>query len=510
MVLKKSEKHVEVGTKQIGEFITDAYALRLEFRRNELECYAHIEVFDKDNSIPPAELITILRNHDITSAVDLEQVAIFCSEAASGENLEDFLLASGKEPVHGEDGWFELIVETGNSSTELVEDESGRVDFKNIQSFSNIEIGQQIGRVYPPTDGEPGVTATGKPIPAKPGKPTPIRAGSGVSFSEDGTQLIADQAGRAVFDNNVISVVEEMVVSGDVDFNIGHITFNGFVDIKGDVLDDFNITATKGINVTGTVGACQIQSGGPVTLGSMTGKGTGKISCKGTLRTRYLNQASIECWGDVHVEHEIRNSSVKATGQILCQKGVVSGGECIALEGIEVKTLGARAGTKTYVTSGVYFPETDRLKFLRARVKSVIEQIKKIGENLNTQRKRPLDGLRPVLREAIEMRIGILTQRQVNLDTEREKLTEELLSFQMEEHPTANPKINVLGSLRERVVISLGETSEENTMELSGPLSIIENTTAGGLRHLTYSPLRVTATELEEEEIEEGNAESVA
>ena len=495
----KNQQSVDIGTKLLGEYVNDAYALSLEAKLNMLECRATIEVYDAGNSITPAELINLLRKHQITESVNLEQVAIFCSEAAQGANVEDFLLARGTEPVHGEDGWFELIVSTGKEKSEFAEDQQGRVDFKQVQNFSNVEPGQQIGRNCHPTAGTPGKTITGEVIPAQPGKPSGVITGGGAKFSEDGTQAIAEQSGRVVFDNNILSVAEEFVVNGDVDLNIGHISFNGFVDIKGDVLDDFHITATKGINITGAVGACRIQCDGPVTIGSMAGKGSGKIVCKGTFKARYLNQAVVECWGDISIEHEVRNSVIKSTGSVQVSNGLITGGETIALEGIEAKILGARAGARTVVHAGVYFPETDRLQFLRTRVKSTAEQIKRINETLQALNKKPLSIMRKALREATELRIGILTQRQVNLDAEREELTEELKNFAVDEHPTANPKINILGSLKEKVVINLGETSEEITTEISGPVSVIENTRDGGLRYLTFAPLKVSAEEAENE-----------
>ena len=352
----KNQQSVDIGTKLLGEYVNDAYALSLEAKLNMLECRATIEVYDAGNSITPAELINLLRKHQITESVNLEQVAIFCSEAAQGANVEDFLLARGTEPVHGEDGWFELIVSTGKEKSEFAEDQQGRVDFKQVQNFSNVEPGQQIGRNCHPTAGTPGKTITGEVIPAQPGKPSGVITGGGAKFSEDGTQAIAEQSGRVVFDNNILSVAEEFVVNGDVDLNIGHISFNGFVDIKGDVLDDFHITATKGINITGAVGACRIQCDGPVTIGSMAGKGSGKIVCKGTFKARYLNQAVVECWGDISIEHEVRNSVIKSTGSVQVSNGLITGGETIALEGIEAKILGARAGARTVVHAGGIFP----------------------------------------------------------------------------------------------------------------------------------------------------------
>ena len=490
---------VNIGIKKIGEYVNDAYLLSLEAHDSELVCRAAITVYDAGNSISPTELISTLRKHEISEAINLEQVALFCSEAAEGKNPENFLLASGFEPTHGKDGWFELIVTTGKEKTDLVEDVSGRVDFKSVQSFSNVEPGQQVGNIYLPTKGTPGKTITGEPVPPRFGKPSRVIAGTGVRISDDGTQVVAEQAGRIVFENNVLSIAEEFVVNGNVDLSIGHITFNGFVDIKGDVLDDFNITATKGINITGAVGICQINSGGSVTIGSMAGMGIGKITCKGTLQARYLNQVTAECWGDVNISHELRNSVIKATGSINISKGMATGGELIALEGVEVKNLGARAGAKTTVTSGIYFPETDRIQYLRNQLKTLVDQIKRIGITLTALNRKPQTHQHKALREAIELRIGILTQRQVNLDSDREEVTDDLRTFAVDEHPTANPKINILGVLKEGVSIKLRETSEEIMTEISGPVSIIENSQMGGLHYLTYSPLKVSAEALEGE-----------
>ena len=493
MSVPGSQQGVDIGAKLIGEFINDAYTLRIEGHNNQLECRANITVHNTADSIPPAELISILGNHGITKTVDLEQIAIFCTEAALGEDPQQFVLAKGTEPIHGKDGWFELVVTTGEETTDPVPDKSGRIDFKSLQTFSNVVPGQHIGNVHPPIAGEAGATITNETIPPLEGKSIHIIPGSGVAFSEDNLQAIAERAGRVVFENNVLSVVEEFLVNGDVDLSVGHIHFNGFVDIKGDVLDDFNISATKGINITGAVGACQIKSDGPITLGTMAGRGVGTVTCQGSLQARYLNQVRVECRGDINISHELRNSVIKSTGSINIPQGLVTGGELVALEGIEIKILGAKSGTKTYLTSGIYFPETDRLQYLRSQIKSLVTQLGKIETTLHSLNKQSPEKQRKALREAIELRIKVLSQRQVKLDSEREKLAEELLNFTIDEHPTANPKINILNTMKEGVLIKLGESSSEINTEISGPVSIIENSDQGGFRYLTYSPLKVGA-----------------
>lgn len=496
---KEEDQNVEVGTKLLSEINEEAYDLRLVSLNGQLECRASITVHDQENSISPAELINLLKMLDISDTLDLEQLAIFCTEAANGNDPQDFLIASGEEPGPGKDGYFELLVDSAGEDIELEEDNLGHVDFKNIQSFTNVEAGQLIGMIYLPEKGRAGKTITGLPIPAPLGKPARLVAGDGIEIRENGTEAVATKEGRVTFENHILAIVDEFVVSGDVDLKVGHINFNGFVDIKGDVLDDFNIKATKGINVTGAIGACQIESDGPVSIGTMAGMGTGLIRCKGDLTARYLNHVSVECWGNVLVANEIRNASIKATGMISSPKGLITGGQCIAMEGIEAKIFGSKSGIKTYLTSGVYFPEADRLNFLRTRLKSIAYQLNKITDTLPALLRKPLDELRKSLREAIQLRIDILSQRQIVLTEEQEELSEELASFKAEDHPTSNPKINALSMIKEGVIISLGETTEEIKQEIGGPVTIIENSQRGGLKQLTHSPLKISAEQLEEE-----------
>lgn len=502
MVADGTEQNVDVGIKLISEIKEDAYDLRIESHFGQLECRASIKVNDTDNSISPAELINLLKMLDISETLDLEQLAIFCTEAANGENPQKFLLARGTEPTTGKDGYFELYVDTDEDSFELEEDERGKIDYKSIQVFTNVEPDQILGTIIPPEKGLAGKTITGTPIPAPLGAPALIKAGEGIELRNNGTEVVANKAGRVTFANNIISVTEEFVVGGDVDLKIGHINFNGFVNIKGDVLDDFNIKASKGINVTGAVGACTLEANGPITIGTMAGMGLGLIRCRGDLKARYLNHVTVECWGNVYIENEVRNSIIKATGMISAPKGLFTGGQAIALEGIEAKTFGSRSGVKTYLTSGVYFPEADRLHFLRTRLKSIAYQLKKIVETLPALHKKPLENLRRPLKEAIELRINILTERQVSLAEERDELSEELANFRNEDHPTANPKINALYAIKEGVILNLNQTSEEVRHEINGPVSIIENSRQEGLRQLTLSPLKISAEQLEEETLQ--------
>jgi len=494
------ENKVEIGVKILAEKKSSAYVLRLQMGEGQLKLYAFITVFDAEDTISPSELIELLTKHDIKDGVDLEEVAKFCSKAAMGINQENVLIAVGTEPTAGRDGWLELIVKTAGDA-DFTEDAKGNVDLRTLNTFTNVEPNQKIGIIHPPEFGVAGFTVQGTPISALEGQPLKLVAGEGVQLSEDGTSAHSTSGGRVVFDGITLSIADEFVVKGDVDLSVGNIDFNGVVEITGDVLDDFNIRASKGIRITGAVGACRLESGGPVEIGSMAGLGSGFIRCQGDLRTKYLNQVQVECWGNIEVAHEIRNCSVKATKAIIVERGTISGGETVALNGIEAKHLGSVSGIKTRITAGIYFPEADRLNSLHHQQRSYGMQIKRLGAALGPLVKPK--NLRKALQEAIELRTSLLTQRKANLEHEKEQVDNELAAFAAQDHPSANPKINVLGNLMEGVVISLGDTIEEISYEHTGPISVIENTTSGGLRYLDHSPLQVMADDVAEEEPEE-------
>ncbi len=495
------KEQVEIGVKILAEINSPAYILRLHTGEAQLNLYARIIVFDAEDTIPPSELIELLAKNHIGEGVDLEEVARFCSKAAMGINQENVLLARGTEPTVGDDGWLELSVRTSDACADYHEDAKGNVDLRTLNTFTNVEDGQQIGIIHPPQLGISGFTLQGEPIAAIKGQPLVLALGEGVKLSEDGATALSTSGGRVVFDGRALSIAEEFVVRGDVDLSVGNIDFNGVVEISGDVLDDFNITASKGIRISGAVGACRLISGGPVEIGSMAGLGTGLVRCQGDLRAKYLNQVQVECWGNVEVALEIRNCSVKATRAIMVERGTISGGEMVALDGIEAKHLGAVSGIKTRLTAGIYFPEVDRLASLQQQQRSYNQQVQHLNTALAPRNKSK--NMRKALQEALELRANLLTQRKATIEQEKTNVDKSLAEFKAEDHPSANPKINALGSLKEGVAIVLGSIVEEIKYEHTGPISVIEDRTKGILHFMGHSPLQVLAKEIGDEELDD-------
>ncbi len=453
----------------------------------------------QNDAVPlePAQLIHLLQQHQVDCNIDEDAIKGFCATVALQQEPPPTVVARGIEPQPGADGWFELLVKISGEEQEFIPDSRGRVDLKRLNAYSEIEPEQKLGVIHPPEPGISGYTVHGLEVEAPAGCPRRINAGEGVVFKYDGRMVFSTKAGRALFDNNTLTVVDQLVIAGNVDPGVGHIDFNGFVEIKGDVLDDFDIRSTRGIKVSGHVGACHLESQGSIEVGAMAGREIGHIFCRGDLYARYLNQVTVVCYGDVVVTSEIRNAHVRATGQIRVERGGIIGGDVLALKGVAAVTMGAVSGQRTLVTAGVYFPDAERHQYISRQLHSIEQQINAINDTIGPLMQHLRKGSRHI--DTARARLQILNDKLDALYQQKNAFAAEAMTSQPLEIKDKNPKINVQKVLRDGVVIALGKIRQEITSDRQGPLSVIENTRDGGLRFLTLSALSVSAAELEQQ-----------
>ncbi|MCE1227164.1 MAG: FapA family protein [Geobacteraceae bacterium] len=459
------------------------YQLILSLSKDEMECRAHLEV--KADGAPPTrdELLGYLAADGITTGIDEEALPLLLREARPGKSANG-LLAAGIQPVLGDDGRLAFSFDTSDQSpadTTADEDpEKRQIDFRAVQKFINVDADQEIGRILPPTYGTPGKTVRGKPVPSEPGKPLLLKLGQNVRSGGDNNDILfAEIHGRVKQEGDTIHVVEEYVVDGDVDFSIGNIRFNGYVEVRGDVLDGFQVSASKGLKITGNVGACRLISHGNIEFCGMDGQGQGKgsILCGGTITAHFIHDSVIECWGNMLVDVELRNCSIHCRGSLTT--GVLAGGDCVTLAGIEAKKLGAPSAVKTVVHSGVDYHDLDRLHILFEQLDQLQQEIAKTKD----------------------------LQELTALTEKKQQLSRIIVDVRSHRPAGSNPKINIKDRIHEGVTIYLGDAVEEFAAELSGPISLIENSRDGGLRRLSLSSLDIPASDLEKAWLENDELE---
>lgn len=460
------------------------YQLILSLSQDEMECHAQLTVKPDGTAPSLDECKTLLVSDGITTGIDDAALGTLLAEALPGKTCNG-LVARGVPPQRGEDGslalsFVSLEPPPAQTTSDENDTEKRQVDFHVVQQFINVEVDQEIGRIIPPTEGASGSTVRGKRVPAEAGKPLLLKLGQNVrSGGDNGEIIFAEIHGRVKQDGDSICLVEEYVVDGDVDFSIGNIRFNGFVEVHGDVHDGFQISASKGLKITGNVGACRLTSHGNIEFCGMDGLDKGSILCGGSITAHFIHGSAIECWGNMAVDVEMRNCSIRCRGRV--STGMLTGGDCITLAGLEAKRLGAPSAIKTTIHCGVDYHDLDRIQILLEQLETLQQQLAKTKD----------------------------MQEQKQLTEKKQQLSRIIVEIRSHRPEGSNPKINIKDRIHEGTTIYLGNAVEEFCSELSGPLSLIENSREGGLRRLSLSSLDILASELEKSWLEHDEQERV-
>jgi len=445
------------------------YSLYVWISDDKLECRCSYVPHEQGSMMTRDELIDYLSQSGVKEGLLPEAVEDFVVRAAAGQSLSRVLLAAGLPPVPGVDGWLSYTAQPSAVVAHVV-DESQDIDLHNVQTFINVMPGDEIGCIIPPECGTAGRTVTGLAILPPAPKPFNIKIGDNIHTSDDGTHLISDVAGRVCNGSGEISVAQEYVVAGDVNFRVGSIVFNGYVEVRGDILDGFNVTAVKGLRVSGNVGACHIKSDGDISFCGMDGMDKGIVECGGSITANFMHDcALVECAGDVVADVELHNCHIKALGRIVVNRGAISGGSYTALGGIETKKAGSASSIKTTLRAGFDYRDMPELELIAAELET------------NTARMEQADTFQDI----------------EPLRKTRAGLTERLMAIRSRSAEKANPKINVKSILYDNTFLRVGLNAKEKVDERDGPFSVIENTIEGGLRFLSMTSLDVPASDIE-------------
>jgi uncharacterized protein (DUF342 family) len=464
----------DAGTETVGgiagkECKKLGYSLYVWISDDKLECRCSYVPHDQGSMMTRDELQTFLAQSGIKEGLKPNALEDFAIKAGAGQALSMVLIAAGQPPVPGKDGWLSFTAQSSVAVAHVV-DETENIDLHNVQTFINVMPGDEIGCIMPPERGTVGRSVTGQAIFPPVPKPLNLKIGANIHTSDDDTRLIADVAGRVCTGSGEISVAQEYVVAGDVNFRVGSIDFNGYVEVRGDILDGFNVTAVKGLRVSGNIGACQIRSSGDITFCGMDGMEKGTIECGGMITANFMHDcALVECAGDVIADVELHNCHVKALGRIVVNRGAISGGSYTALGGIETKKAGSASSIRTTLRAGFDYRDMPELELITAKLENNTVQMESAGSFQDMELLRKI----------------------------RAELTERLSVIHSHSAEMANPKINVKTILYDNTYIRVGLNTKEKVDERDGPFSVIENTLEGGLRFLSMTSLDVRASDIE-------------
>jgi uncharacterized protein (DUF342 family) len=448
----------ELGRKVCDEPLAVAFARDAEvdiiIGDNERKAYLVLKPAYGGRDLTPEKIEEALAARGVVAGIDRGAIE---EAVAEGKYNAKMLCAEAKEPVSGSDA--EVYVNFRTSfETEPKEIDHDKVDFRELGCFASVIKGGVVARKRPATPGEPGITVTGKPIPAKPGRDILVGAGRNTHLSYDGTQVIADIDGHPVLKGKTFSVESVWEVAGDIDFSKGNIHFAGSVHITGNVISGFAVTATENIEIDGFVEGGTIEAGGNVVIkGGVQGRDTASIKAGGSVAMLFVEHARVGAGKDI-VVGEVLHADLSAREKILVNfgKGQACGGSLRAGSLVAVRLLGSELGVPTKVVVGYDPEEKKRLESLKKERASLKESLAKTEGGLTVLEECKREGTFTSRRE--ELCARLLAARE-QLRGEMERVDSELAELEPTVREAVAPEVKIQDTLFPNTAICIKSAS---------------------------------------------------
>lgn len=280
----------------------------------------------------------------------------------------DYLIAQGMPPVPGQDAQFHSLVPEIQERRPQI-NEHGIADYRDLGNLVVVKQGDPLMRRTLPTEGKKGKNILGQILTPKPSQNTPFAAElKGATFDPDDCDLLVSAIiGQPLLIPNGVMVSPTITVP-KVDISTGNLSFDGTINILGDVMEGMKVYALNDIFIGGTVEAAEIEAGGNISIkGGVIGHSDaispttsigGKISCKGSVSVRFAKYFTIEAGTSIVIEEYSMNNQLTAMNQILVgksggKKGLIIGGTARAMMLVQAASVGSEAGIKTYIQAGL-------------------------------------------------------------------------------------------------------------------------------------------------------------
>ncbi|MEW5767991.1 MAG: FapA family protein [bacterium] len=371
----------------------------------------------------------------------------------------------------------------------FIEDEYGRVNFKELNLIQNVEAGEVLAVRVKGGGGKPGQKITGQPIPPPPPEPMELPLGKNTRLSEDGDSILSQIDGQVIFVNERLNVEPLYEVKGDVDTGIGNIRFVGGVIVRGSVGDDFQIEAGSDIQIQGSVEGARLTAGGNIIIGAgVRGRSKAKLKAKGNVVAKFIENSRVQAEGNVIVHDGILHSRVDAGGMVALvgKRGAIIGGRVRAKKRISALRLGNRLFTSTKLEVDEHYQIKEQLQRLEKRLEKAKQDLKetKLGVVILERLKEKKGKFPPEKQEAlIRMRakaneLTALIQRYIE---QRIFLENRLGTYNQKE----SERIDVLNQIYPGVELTIRTETKHIKEAITEPITI---TLAGG--KLRFGPYR--------------------
>lgn len=274
--------------------------------------------------------------------------------ANPGDEFEA-VIAQGKSPVAGKDGYLEKHVATlGERIRSPKRNEDGSVDMRDFGKLASVTPDTLLMTHHFATLGQDGFNVIGETLKPVAGKECKLKAGSGTYLSSNQTQLFAEISGVPIDENDGLRV-DDIFTIADVDVKSGHIDFNGSVVITHNVSAGMKVIANGDITIMGSVESAELIATGNIEIkqgcvGHQLKDGS-SLSCviqsKGNVHTKHAQYCAIQA-NNISIDTMASHCQLKAKNNLIIGDRDKRSGKLIGGKVLDAKTLVcAEIGTET-------------------------------------------------------------------------------------------------------------------------------------------------------------------
>lgn len=258
---------VEITEDKLNAFLVINRRFGKEYRVKDTSPCLHVRVITETAKavpppkISPREVVQLLKDKGIVYGIN--EAAISRVVESGQEGGQKVLVAVGRPPERSKSATVEYVFQK-----KMVSSGSPLNPYKDAVDQS-VEIGEVLAIKKEPQEGKAGTNLFGESIIPTPPEDTQILIGDGVKLIKNETVAVATIAGRPVLEgrqNKILKVLPVYTVPGDVDINVGNISFKGDIIIYGNVLEGFQVVAGGNIEVHGNVIQADLNAAGNITV----------------------------------------------------------------------------------------------------------------------------------------------------------------------------------------------------------------------------------------------------
>ena len=424
------------GGKAFEAFVGSAVDGKFEIRIDPSNVNAYLSCTPALGGKPISleDVVEEAKRKGITATLDMGAI-----QKAIAEGGDKIPIAHGRAPTNGVDGKFENLVPSAKERSPRL-DEHGLADFRELGEILVVHTGDPLMRRIPATEGEAGLSLSGKPVAAKPGKSVNFaKKLEGTGFdAADPNLLIAATDGCPVLRKDGVEV-EAIYTVEDVDLHTGNIDFPGTVKVKGTVQTGMTVKAGGNIHINDTVeGATLIAGGDVVVKGGIVGLAPRAgdkvhpftVECKGSCTANFVQNARISAGNGIFIRDSSMQSELTAAHQIIVgdnnsRKGHLVGGTARAMMLVKAQVIGSPARAKTIVIAGPDQAMQERLAAIAAERDAAINKLMAVVKLLEFAQAQP-DRLPAEKVKAAETTRDSINAEMIALSEEEDDLKREL------------------------------------------------------------------------------------